>query len=336
MSSSVRAPPTSPKSGDPEPGEIWERVRKGDRRALGRLISDVEAGTPGSRELLRWIYGRTGRATVVGLSGPLGVGKSSLLNLLIRHLRKHGRTVGVIAVDPSSPFTGGAVLGDRIRINRPAGDQGVFIRSMASRGHAGGVSQSTREVIRLLDAAGMDVILVETVGSGQSDVEIHELATTRVVILVPHLGDEVQSLKAGLYEIADVFVVNKADLPGADQATRYLVELSAMVPAGPDGWRPRVVQTSALQERGIADLWTAIEAHEEHLAQGPQGRDLRRHRLEREIQDLVRDRLTRDLREKLRPGRELSRLVDEVVERRLDPYTAADRAYAEIKHRRGD
>jgi LAO/AO transport system kinase len=190
-----------------------------DRRALARLITAVENRDPAAVPALKALYPHTGRARIVGITGPLGVGKSSLINLLLGHLRGEGLTVGVVAVDPSSPFSGGSVLGDRIRLDRASGDAGVFFRSMASRGHAGGIAEATREVARLLDAFGMDVVLVETVGSGQVDVEVREVASTSVVVVVPHLGDDVQTLKAGLFEIADVFCVNKGDLPGADAAS---------------------------------------------------------------------------------------------------------------------
>ena len=200
-------------------------ILDGDRRALARVISQVENRDPAVAPVSRALYPRTGQTPIIGVTGPLGVGKSSLINLLVARLRELDQTVGIVAVDPSSPFSGGSVLGDRIRFERRADDAGVFFRSMASRGEAGGVAAATREVARLLDAAGFDVVLVETVGSGQVDIAIRDIASTSVVVLVPHLGDEVQTLKAGLFEIADVFCVNKADLPGADLARKDLAEL---------------------------------------------------------------------------------------------------------------
>ena len=260
---------------------------------------------------------------MIGVAGPLGVGKSSLINALLGHLRATGRTVGIVAVDPSSPFTGGSVLGDRIRLERTAGDPGVFIRSMASRGHLGGIAAATLEVTRLLDAFGMDFILVETVGSGQVDVEIREVASTSVVILVPHLGDEVQSLKAGLFEIADVFCVNKSDLPGADLAAKDLRELIGLTP-GTGAWKPRIVTTSVREGQGISQLWDAVEAHERFLDEHG-GRDATdRRRLAAEVTGLVTERVEEEVGGALRDDPRLARLLDRVVRREVDPHTAAE------------
>jgi LAO/AO transport system kinase len=295
-----------------------------DRRSLAKLISAVENGDPDAIPALRSLYPHTGKARVVGLTGPLGVGKSSLLNLLIQHLRAQAKKVGVVAVDPSSPFSGGSVLGDRIRLDRAPGDDGIFVRSMASRGHPGGVAGATREVVRLLEAFGMDVVLVETVGSGQVDVDIRNIASTSVVVLVPHLGDDVQTLKAGLFEIADVFCVNKGDLPGADAASRSLTELASLG-EGRDGWRPLVVTTSARDRAGTEALWGAVEAHEKFLDQTGVRAKTARRRLSEEIVGLVGERVARDLAEKLQRDPALGRLLDEVVARSIDPHSAADR-----------
>lgn len=305
---------------------VARQIVSGDRRALGRLISDVEAGRTEARTVLKELHPRTGKSLVVGLSGPLGVGKSSLVNRLLQHLKGLGRRVGVIAVDPSSPFSGGAVLGDRVRIDRDPSDPSVFFRSMASRGHPGGLSQSTREVIRLLEAFGMDTILVETVGSGQVDVEIHSIASTRMVVLVPHLGDEVQTLKAGLFEIADIFVVNKSDLPGADRAARDLSEL-AQLSAFVDGWRPQVVQTSTLAPSGIVELWNAVEAHEQALRSGSQLKARLTERADQELRSLLLARVQESLDQELRPTPGWETLVSAVVDRTSDPYTASEKAY---------
>jgi LAO/AO transport system kinase len=298
-------------------------VLAGDRRALGKLISAVEDRDPSVTPALKALYPKTGRARLIGLTGPLGVGKSSLVNLLIAHLRAREITVGVVAIDPSSPFSGGSVLGDRIRLERRPGDPGVFIRSMASRGHAGGVAAATREVARLLDAFGMDVVLVETVGSGQVDVEIRNIASTSVVVLVPHLGDEVQTLKAGLFEIADVFCVNKADLPGADSAARDLTELVA-TGADRDGWRAPVVTTSTLAPSGVSALWAAIESHEAFLDVEGRRAIGERRRMRDEVIGLVQERVERDLAEALERPDGVGALLDDVVARRLDPHAAAD------------
>jgi LAO/AO transport system kinase len=310
-----------------------EAVLRHDRRALARLISAVENRDASALPALRALYPHTGRALRIGLTGPLGVGKSSLLNALIGRLRERGRTVGVIAVDPSSPFSGGSVLGDRIRLERAGGDEGLFVRSMASRGYAGGIAEATREVSRLLDAFGMEVVLIETVGSGQVDVDIRRAVSTSVVVLVPHLGDEVQTLKAGLFEIADVFCVNKSDLPGADGAVRYLRELVSLAPRDDARWTPRVVQTSAAQNTGVDELWGAIEAHEAFLDERGERAKAERRRLAEEIVDLVRGRVGERLEPLLERDPELQGLLEKVVDRKLDPHTAADRLYSDLRRR---
>ncbi len=314
MSPAVRQPPGA------------RAIVEGDRRALAQTISAVEDGDPTAAPILRALYPRTGRVPIVGLTGPLGVGKSSLLNALIGHLRAAGKTVGVVAVDPSSPFTGGSVLGDRIRLERKPDDDGIFFRSMASRGEAGGVAAATREVTRLLEAAGYDVLFVETVGSGQVDVAIRDIASTSVVVLVPHLGDEVQTLKAGLFEIADVFCVNKADLPGADLAAKDLGELVALG-TGRDGWAPVIVPTSTTTPSGIAELWTAVLAHESFLDRSGHRAERERARLRAEVAERVRDRVGREVADRLEQDPELRRLLDRVVARQLDPAGAADELY---------
>jgi LAO/AO transport system kinase len=299
-------------------------LRSPDRRSLARAITAVESGEASIDPLLRAIYPSTGKIPVVGLAGPLGVGKSSLINLLAAHLRSLGKSVGVIAVDPSSPFSGGSVLGDRIRFERRANDSGVFFRSMASRGAAGGLAGTTRDVVRLLEAAGFDVVLVETVGSGQVDVAIRAIATTRIVVLVPHLGDQVQTMKAGLFEIADVFCVNKSDLPGAEVAERDLAELASLGPA-PDGWRPRVVRTSTVLPSGVPELWKAVEAHERFRASSPRYPAEVRARAEEEIVGRARDLLVGDLAARLATDPALRKLVDRVVAHEIDPRSAAER-----------
>jgi LAO/AO transport system kinase len=309
------------------------RILGGDRQALARLISQVENRDPAAQPAIRALYPHSGRAMIVGITGPLGVGKSSLVNLLLAQLRTQGKRVGVVAVDPSSPFSGGSILGDRIRLERPPGDDGVFIRSMAARGHAGGVALATRETVRLLDAFGMDVILVETVGSGQADVEIHDVASTSVVVVVPHLGDEVQSLKAGLFEIADVFSVNKSDLPGADSATRYLREMTQLIP-DKNAWRPAVVQTSTTAPSGIPELWDAILRHEAFLDSNGSRRERARQRVTDEVFGLVREQVDLQLTSALGRDSELQALLDQVVAREIDPHSAAERLLAEVRRSR--
>jgi LAO/AO transport system kinase len=299
-------------------------IVEGDRLVLARTITAVENGDPSADRVVRSLYARSGRAPVVGLTGPLGVGKSSLVSALVGRLRSLGQTVGVIGVDPSSPFTGGSVLGDRIRLERRPDDAGVFFRSMASRGAAGGVAAATREVSRLLDAAGFDVILVETVGSGQVDVAIRAIASTSIVVVVPHLGDEVQTLKAGLFEIADIFCVNKVDLPGADAAKRDLAEL-VLLGGRSSGWAPPIVGTSTIQPVGIDELWNDVVAHEKFLDESGERTRGERARLSAEIVGLARDRVGREFTRRLEQDPALRQLVDSVVARRIDPRTAADR-----------
>lgn len=267
---------------------------------------------------------------MIGLTGPLGVGKSSLINSLLAHLRARGSTVAVVAVDPSSPFSGGSVLGDRIRLDRRPGDSGVFIRSMASRGHTGGLAVATRDVARVLDAAGFRYILLETVGSGQVDVAVRDVATTSVVVLVPHLGDEVQTLKAGLFEIADVFCVNKCDLPGAEKAARELSELASLG-VGADGWRPTVVRTSAADGTGVAALWDSVCAHEEFLDRTGLRAEGERRRAAREIIERVRDRVGAELALAVARDRGLRHILDEVVARRMDPGQASERLFRDLR-----
>jgi len=320
MTAAVRLPPAA------------RAIVNGDRRVLARVISQVENGDPSVGRVTRALYPRTGKKPIVGVTGPLGVGKSSVINRLVGRLRDLDQTVGVVAVDPSSPYSGGSVLGDRIRFERRVDDAGVFFRSMASRGEVGGVAAATREVTRLLEAAGFDVILVETVGSGQVDLAVRDLATTSVVVLVPHLGDEVQTLKAGLFEIADVFCVNKADLPGADVARRDLAELVGLGGHRSD-WRPRIVATSTTQPAGIEELWTAIEAHERYLDVSGTRRADERRRIAAEIVELVQERVGRQVADRLESEPELRRWVDRVVERTTDPHAVAERLVRAIRPR---
>ena len=312
---------------------VARAILRGDRRALARTITALENGDPAIEPALRALYPRARGVPVVGVAGPLGVGKSSLINALVARLRSDGRTVAIVAVDPSSPFTGGSVLGDRIRLERRPDDDGVYFRSMASRGAAGGVAAATLEAARLFDAAGFDVVLVETVGSGQVDVAIREIATTNLVVLVPHLGDEVQTLKAGLFEIADVFCVNKSDLPGADVAKR---DLSDLVGQGSyEGrWTPAVVATSTTAPSGLEDLWTAVEAHERYLDTSGERRASERRRLTAEIVGLVRERIGRELSDRLEHDPELRPLLDRVADRAIDPRTAARRLHLAVERTR--
>lgn len=302
---------------------VAKDLLRGDRRTLARLISEVESRTDRSRSVLKAVYGRTGKSPVVGFTGPLGVGKSSIISRLIGHLRGKGKKVGIIAIDPSSPFSGGAVLGDRIRMEHPPGDPGLFVRSMATRGHSGGLAQGTRDTIRLMEAFGMDVVIVETVGSGQSDVDIRDIATTRVVVLVPHLGDDVQSLKAGLFEIADIFTVNKSDLPGSGDAVRHLKEMATIMQAR-GGWRPEVVECSAANSTGIDSLWASVERHEGFLSRSAGAAAALRARLSKEVTELVREKVESLVGGLVDRDAEVKGLMEEVVSGKVDPYTGSD------------
>lgn len=304
---------------------IAEGVLAGDRRAVARAISMVEDGSPELPELSSRIYPSTGRAYTVGLTGAPGVGKSSLTQQLIKAARSRGLTVAVLAIDPTSPFTGGALLGDRLRMQAHATDPGVFIRSMATRGHLGGLALAAPEAIRILDASGRDLVVVETVGVGQVEVEIAKSADTTLVIVNPGWGDSIQVAKAGILEIADVFVVNKADREGADRAVR---DLELMIGMGPgDAWTPPVVATSATKEEGIDAMWDAIQAHHLHLEEGGRLQLKRGARLLREVEEMVSQSLKGRAAQLLEatPG-----LVEDLHERRTDPYAAVAAIVARV------
>ncbi|QDA32486.1 methylmalonyl Co-A mutase-associated GTPase MeaB [Thermococcus indicus] len=305
---------------------LIERMLTGDKRATARLITLVENDEEKAREIISKIYPHTGNAYIVGITGPPGAGKSTLLDKLIRVAREEGKVVGVIAIDPTSPFTGGALLGDRIRMQRHSTDPGVFIRSMATRGSLGGLAKATADAIKVLDAYGCDVIFVETVGVGQIEIDIVKTADTVVLVTVPGLGDDIQAIKAGLMEIADVFVINKADKEGAD-ATYF--ELSMMLDLEKErwerrGWRPRIVETVATTMRGIRDLWSAISEHREFLEGSGEIERKRQFRAEEEVKTIVSGRISRIVGEKL-GEEEISSLIGMVVRREIDPYSAADR-----------
>jgi LAO/AO transport system kinase len=297
-------------------------VLAGDRRAAARLLTLVENAPLQARQALAALYPHTGRAHVVGITGAPGTGKSTLANRLALELRRRARTVGIIAVDPSSPFSGGAILGDRIRMQEAAGDPGVFIRSMATRGSLGGLARAAADAIRVLDAFGRDVILVETVGVGQDEVDIARAAHTTVVLQMPTLGDDIQVLKAGILEIADILVINKADLPGAE---RVQTALEMMLDLGVRNgeWRPPIVTTVATQGQGIASVVDAMEQHLAHLKTGDRLARRQRQRVRNEIVNLLRDELTARALAAL-PASMLDDMVEQVVMRQKDPYTALE------------
>jgi len=307
--------------------DIVARLLAGDRRAAARLISIVEDDGQEARQALADLYPHTGRAHIVGVTGAPGVGKSTLVNGLTKEYRRRGKRVGIVAVDATSPFSGGALLGDRIRMQELTGDPGVFIRSMATRGSLGGLARATSDAVKILDAAGYDVIFIETVGAGQSEVEIAKASHTTIVVTAPGLGDEIQALKAGILEIADIFAVNKADREGADRAA---LELEAMLDLNEQEWRPPILKTIALHGEGIADVVEAIEAHAIYLRESGQFAVRERERIKRELEGILRHELIERLFGKM-GGDRLEVLLDRVVRRELDPYLAAEMLLREVR-----
>jgi LAO/AO transport system kinase len=302
---------------------LVDRARDGDPRAVARLISLVEDASPRLREVSALLTPLTGRASVIGITGPPGVGKSTTTSALVAALRRTGRRVGVLAVDPSSPFSGGALLGDRVRMQEHSGDPGVYIRSMATRGHLGGLSWGTFQAIRVLDAAGCDVVVVETVGVGQSEVEVAGQADTTLVLLAPGMGDGIQAAKAGILEVGDVFVVNKADRDGAHQVVRELRGMLALSERAPHDWRPPIVETVAVQAQGIDEVAAAVAAHGEWLDASGQRLQRRLRRVQNEIESIA----VASLRARFATvgGRtDLGVLAAAVVAGTTDAYTAAD------------
>jgi LAO/AO transport system kinase len=304
--------------------ELIAAARAGDRAALARLLSGVERGGDGAREVGRALHGTAGDAYTVGVTGAPGSGKSTLTSTIIDVVRRDGDRVAVLAIDPSSPFTGGAILGDRVRMGDHALDDGVFIRSMATRGHLGGLAVAAPEAVRLLTAAGYPWVVLETVGVGQVEVEVVGHADTTVVVVNPGWGDAVQANKAGLMEIADVFVVNKADRPGAREAARDLERMLDMaVPGGAEGWRPPVVCTTATTGGGVDDLWRAVGDHRAHLVASGELAARRRARAAEEVTRLVAARLMERARD-LTSGPRAEALADAVAAGDLDPWAASD------------
>jgi LAO/AO transport system kinase len=301
--------------------EVVQGVLDGDPRLVARAISMVEDGAEVLPELIGRLYPSTGRAYTIGLTGSPGVGKSTLAATLVGAARARDLGVAVLAVDPTSPFTGGALLGDRLRMQSHATDPKVFIRSMATRGHLGGLALAAPEAVRVLDASGADIIMIETVGVGQAEVEVAREADTTLVVVAPGWGDAVQASKAGILEIADVFVVNKADREGAKQAAR---DLEQMLHMGPElEWTPPIVQTTATTGDGIDSVWEAIESHRKHLEGTGRLEERRRERILREVEEMVLARLRRRMAATLEAGA-LEELGDDLVARRVDPYKATD------------
>jgi LAO/AO transport system kinase len=299
---------------------LAEGVRTGDRRALARAITLVENSDPLAYDVVRELYPETGRAYAVGITGPPGVGKSSLISALVRHVREHERSVGVISVDPSSPFSQGALLGDRIRLSDHFLDPEVFIRSMGTRGHLGGLAEATLQALLVLDAAGKDLVFLETVGAGQGEVEVISIADTVVLVLMPGSGDSIQALKAGIMEIPDVIAINKMDHPAAKTMVNEVASILSLDKESE--WRPKIVLTEATRGENVAELWSRIEEHRAFLDEGGRLEEQRRRNLANEVFAVASARAKTHLEQAVADDPELRRLLEEVQERRLDPLTA--------------
>ncbi|MBN2032967.1 MAG: methylmalonyl Co-A mutase-associated GTPase MeaB [Deltaproteobacteria bacterium] len=305
-----------------------EKVIAGDVRTVARLIRDIDDKIPGVRDVLKALYAHTGKAYVIGITGAPGVGKSTLVDQMVNHYRHQGKSVGVLAVDPTSPFTGGAILGDRIRMQRHSLDDGVFIRSLATRGHFGGLSQSTRSAIDVLDAMGKDYIIVETVGVGQDEVDVVKSAQTTVIVVIPGMGDDIQAIKAGILEVGDLFVINKADREGADKTFN---ELRQMIDMGhekyEDGkWKPPILKAEAVFDRGVTELLETIERHRDYLLKASQGNKLRKNkeRIREDLVEMIKSRLIQEVLDHMSENDRLNKAVDAVMDGEIDPYTACD------------
>jgi len=306
--------------------QLVNEVLKGDRRSIARAITLVENNSPEAQEVISSLYPHTGKTYIIGVTGPTGSGKSTLIEKLAKELRRKGKTVGIVCVDPTSPFTGGAFLGDRVRMQELSVDEGVFIRSMATRGNPGGLARATKDAVRILDASGKDVVIVEAVGAGQSEVDIIKVAHTILVVLPPGLGDEIQAIKAGIMEIGDVFVANKADRENADKTVTDIESMLNMAPEK-NGWRPPVIKTVAITGEGITELLNKIDQHREYLETG--ALELRRkQKVEAELVEAIKQRVTESVLRELKERGKFDELIHKILTREMDPYSAADMVLA--------
>ena len=312
--------------------QLVDGVLEDDRKAVARLISLIENDSPDGLKAVKLLYRHTGRAYVIGVTGPAGCGKSTLIYRLASEFRKKGKTIGVVAIDPTSPFSGGALLGDRIRMQNLSTDEGAYIRSMATRGTLGGLARATADAVKVLDASGKDVIFVETSGAGQSEVDVIKVAHTVLVVMAPGLGDDIQASKAGMMEIGDIFIVNKADRDNADKAVE---EIQAMIELGAQEgrWRPPVIKTTASSGIGTEDVIEKIEDHEEYLNRTSTKEILVR-RSETELAEALKYRLTDRLMAELRNDSNFAKLIERVAAKKVDPYSAADRLVSEYVRKR--
>ena len=307
---------------------IVEKVVAGDVRTVARLIRDIDDGMPVVREVLKDLYPHTGNAYVIGITGAPGVGKSTLVDQMVAHLRKRDKTVGVLAVDPTSPFSGGAILGDRVRMQRHSMDPGVFIRSLATRGHFGGLTQSTRSAIDVLDAMGKDYILVETVGVGQDEVDVVRSAHTTVIVVIPGMGDDIQAIKAGILEIGDIFLINKADREGCDKT---MSDLKLMIEMGQmkydrGAWKPPILKVQAVFDKGVAEFIEEIDKHAKYLVDTAGGLDFRasKTKVRQELVDMIKARLIEEIIDGLTQSGNFDKAVESIIKGEIDPYTACE------------
>jgi LAO/AO transport system kinase len=308
---------------------LAKRILDGDIRAASRLMRDIDDRIPSALEALKELYPKTGKGFIIGITGPPGSGKSTLVDKMVDIFRKEGKSVGIVAVDPTSPFTGGAILGDRIRMQRHATDEGVFIRSLATRGCLGGLSRSTQDIVNVMDAMGKDIILVETVGVGQDEVEIVNTAHTSIVVLVPGLGDDIQAIKAGIIEIGDIFVINKCDREGADKVERDLRMVLEMGRKREDSWEPTIFKTEAILGKGIFELVYGIYRHKQMLEQTQTLEKKLRERTKATFLEILETEVMAHFVEKMEKEGQWETLIDDIMKRRTDPYSVVERMMAE-------